>query len=184
MRSTCSISCVALVLLAAAAAGQDAPAGPRVRAADDDARRLLAIGEQESPTVRYLLAALEDSDLIVLVSYEPPSPWSQSPDRRHHGTTRLLAAAHGYRYVAIWIDSQWSAGGRRARLVALLAHELQHALEIARAREVVDQESMLALFGRIGRQLWPNHFETDAAGAVESRVLGELSAAVSRPQFR
>ncbi len=185
MRLGCSCSCVALVLLAAAAAGQDALVGSRVRPADDLARQLLAIGEEASPTLRYLVETLEASDLIILVSVGPPVPWSQSSGQRHHGATRLLSTAGGQRYVSVWLDSLWHACGQERRRVALLAHELQHALEIAHAPFVVDQQGMVSLFEQIGRELWPRHYETEAALAVESRVLGELSAAaLSRPQTR
>ena len=185
MRFGCSCSCVAFVLLAAVAAGRDGPVGSRVRPTDDRARRLLAIGEQESSTLRYLVAALEASDLIVLVSVEPATTWSQSVEYRYHGSTRLLGAAGGQRYVAIWLDSLWPRGSnqQRARL-ALLAHELQHAVEIARSPGVLSQAGMISLFERIGRQVSRNKFETDAALAIESRVCEELSAAFARPQTR
>jgi hypothetical protein len=151
---------------------------------DDLARQLLAFGGEASPTLRYIVGELEASDLIVLVSVGPPSTWYQATDQRHHGATRLLGAAGKQRYVAIWIDSLWHARGQYRRRVALLAHELRHALEIAQAPFVVDQQGMVSLFEQIGRELSPRRYETEAALAVESRVLGELSAAVSRPQTR
>jgi len=184
MRFRCSCTCVALLLLAAVAAGQDGPLGPRVRTVDDAARQLLAFGEEASPTLRYIVESLEASDLIVLVSVGPPSLWYQGPDPRHHGATRFLGAAGKQRYVAIWLDSLWHPGGQHSRRVALLAHELRHALEIAQAPFVVDQRGMVSLFEQIGREVSPRRYETETALAVESRVLGELSAAVSRPQTR
>jgi len=184
MRLRHSFWCAAMVLLASAAAGQDVQVGARVRAADDRARQLLAVGDQTSPTFRSLVSALEESDLIVLISVEPRSPWTQSIERCYHGSTRLLVAAGGQRYVAVWIDSLWQDAGTSSRPVALLAHELQHAVEIARAPNVVDQVSMVSLYERIGRQLWARHYETDGAIAVESRVWGEIVAGSAGPKSR
>lgn len=185
MRLMSSLSCMAVVLLAAGAAAQDVAIGPRVRAADNEARELLAMGEQDSPTLRQLLVELENSDLIVLVSVEPPAPFGQATARNFHGSTRLLAAAAGQRYLAIWLDSRWRPGARqRPRVVSLLAHELQHALEVAQNPDVVDQGGMMTLFGRIGRELCAQQFETDAALAVQSRVFNELSAVVRLREAR
>jgi hypothetical protein len=60
-------------------------------------------------------------------------------------------------------------------LVALIAHELQHALEVLARPEVVDLESMLAMYARIGRPLdGQSGYETSEAHAAQDAVASEL----------
>jgi hypothetical protein len=78
-----------------------------------------------------------------------------------------------YRYLRIAIET---AGSER-RLVSLLAHELQHAVEVARAPEVRDSESIERLFRRLAVNFgcgWANCFETEAAREVERLVEKEF----------
>lgn len=180
MRLTLSTACVAFALIASSAGAQESdpdsrPPGPgtRVRGANESAKVLLATAVERSPTVRRLVAALEESDLILLISVDPPAPGQTL--FRHHGSVRLLGSAGGQRYAAIWIDSMWYLNTGWRCHVPLLAHELQHALELAGAPRVIDQAGMVALFTRIGSQVGPRHFETKAAIAVESRVREELA---------
>jgi len=68
------------------------------------------------------------------------------------------------------------------RLIALIAHELQHALEVLAHPEVVDIDSMLAMYARIGRPLEGRAgYETSEAHRVEDAVLDELTARRPRP---
>jgi hypothetical protein len=64
------------------------------------------------------------------------------------------------------------------RQIALLAHELQHALEIADRPDVTDVEAMESLFEDIGFQTSDNgrhrSFETGTAIDVQEAVEGEL----------
>jgi hypothetical protein len=173
MRATCSLSCAALVILAAVAAAQDVAPTGRVRGVNDQARRLLAAGEQRSPTLRQLIAELDGHDLIVLVTVESPST---EVGGRYRGSTRLLGASHGQRFAAIWVDALM--GWPRA--IPLLAHELQHAVEVAREPSVDSQEQMIRLFSQIGRELRPRQFETAAAIDAEFLVRAEMSAQGSR----
>ena len=57
----------------------------------------------------------------------------------------------------------------------MIAHELQHALEVAAAAEVVDARSMAALFGSVGYRLGSSRETPDALAAAD-RVLDELAA--------
>jgi hypothetical protein len=166
---------LAAVLLAASAAGQEAGVGPRVRGVDEGARQVIQAGVEASTTVRELVATLERSDLIVMVSASPPDPWQRFSSLEFHGSTTFRCAAGGQRFVGIWLDSTWLPRQRLAHRLSLLAHELQHAVEIARAPDVVDAERMDALFARIGFELRTQHFETDDAVAVESRVEHEVA---------
>jgi len=65
----------------------------------------------------------------------------------------------------------------RDRLIALIAHELQHALEVLVHPEVVDVDSMLAMYAKIGVPLaGRSGYETSAAHAVQDAVLSERVA--------
>ena len=64
------------------------------------------------------------------------------------------------------------------RLIATIAHELQHALEIARDPNVSTSEAALALYRRISfggcRAGKSDRCETEAALDIEARVNDEL----------
>jgi len=83
-----------------------------------------------------------------------------------------MAAAQGYRYLRVSVK----VTGRRRIGIPALAHELQHAVEIAQAGDVRDERTLADLFRRIG---WQSErrvsvFETEAARVVEERVRREL----------
>jgi hypothetical protein len=99
-------------------------------------------GYASSPLFRRLVDSIGASDLIVYI--ERQSLRSQGLA----GMTRFVVRAGGVRYVRIGIES--TLVGRNS--VAILAHELQHAAEIAEARWVVDRSTVQQLFGTIGHQ--------------------------------
>ena len=83
----------------------------------------------------------------------------------------LLNADHGRRSVRV--DIRQSLTPRE--MLAIIGHELRHALEIADAREVRDDQSMIELYRRIGvSRDARSHFETIAARAAGSQVRAEL----------
>ena len=81
----------------------------------------------------------------------------------------------GGRYLRILVtpdDTRASHDG----LIALIAHELQHALEVLAHPEVVDLNTMLAMYSRIGRPLnGRSGYETSEAHAAQEAVLNELA---------
>ena len=136
---------------------------PHVRAASIDARLLIDAARARSILVREMLARLECTDTIVYVEITA-SP--QIPRAR----TKLVSASSGARFLRIGIN----AGITNPDLVPLLAHELQHAIEIAERDEVRDEAGVRRLFRQIGRGAGSDSFETDAALAVEQAVRLEL----------
>ena len=60
-------------------------------------------------------------------------------------------------------------------LIATFGHELQHALEVADAPEVVSLASFAAFCAQRGKPNKPGHFETQAAQQVAKRIRTELS---------
>jgi hypothetical protein len=68
--------------------------------------------------------------------------------------------------------------GHSNRQISVMAHELQHALEVAEAPEVTDAASLVDLFRRIGYVKAESGrgiaYETKAARGVGDRVAEEL----------
>jgi hypothetical protein len=86
-----------------------------------------------------------------------------------------IASVGNVRYIKILVDP----GERGAHALALIAHELQHALEIAGERNIRTAEDVTALFRRIGRSPHcplgtPDCYETASALAIERSVLREV----------
>ena len=142
---------------------------PRVRVMDDAVLDLFVSGRVKSATFRALAERLERSDVIVHVE---PSPRGSRSDVA--GTLRFVATAGGYRYLRITIAAHLP----RNRAVAMLGHELQHALEVADDPSVVDLAAFESLYRRIGDRCDGagrlRRFDTEAARKVERRIAREL----------
>lgn len=152
------------------AAVDAAPAIPRVRPLSDRSERLLTVGRELSPTIRAMLARVEASDIIMQLDlrldFDVP-----------YAVTRLVTSTPDFRYVRVSINPRLSP----LRRLELLAHELQHVLEIAADLDVRTQDAMREHFTRIGRRERHNNaFETDAALKVESVVREEVGRARSQ----
>lgn len=138
-----------------------------VRTTDRYLQDLLRIGFRRSPTFASLLAQLNDTDVIVYL--EPvqalPAPIS--------GQLQLLAQDHSQRYLRI----QVLAGLGRTELIALMGHELRHALEVAQAPGVRDERALVRLYECIGQRFSKGHqYDTDAAQNAGRAVRKELVA--------
>jgi len=143
-------------------------APPRgVRPLGREAEHLLAEARRLSPTVRRLLAELDGSDLIVFVEL-------RIPRSIRTGQLALIGTGVGVRYVKIEI---YGVDCVRAT-TPWLAHELQHAVEIASAPEVTDDAGVTRLYERIGRPSKDGvrSFETKAAIDIRNQVLAELGS--------
>jgi len=87
----------------------------------------------------------------------------------------IVGGSRNDRYLRILIDRNASTD----RLIIVIAHELQHALEVLEDPHVVDSSTMESLFDRIGIQGQSahgvlRHMETAAAQRVSSAVSKEL----------
>ena len=137
---------------------------PAVRAESDAVRALIAGGMQRSETFRELSARLDTSDVVVYVRFSPCSG----------GVPACLVWAStgaGARRLVIKVDR---FGRTVDELMALLAHELQHANEVATASEITDVASFQASFASRG---WKHlaGFETGEATRITKQVAAELS---------
>ncbi len=137
------------------------PRAARVRGADQRARSLLQEGASRSGTFRALLEALDRSDVIVYVQ-------TLSLDRP--GALLFVSASSGVRFLRILVRA---CGRPDDEMIAWLGHELQHAVEIAAAPEVRDDNGVLRLFHRIGLTS-RSTCETKEAEQVWRAVLDEV----------
>jgi hypothetical protein len=112
-----------------------------------------------------LVAAVNASDVIVYI---------QRVDRLAPtiaGQLVIVPVAHEQRYLRIQVLDHLSPDDT----IALIGHELRHALEVAAAPEVRDQKGLTALYQRIGQPGGMTHsFDTRAAQNTGRRVKKEL----------
>lgn len=125
---------------------------------------LLKDGFYKSPTFARLVARLEHSDLIVYVEVLQQMPAGIE------GRMVMLPHAHGTRYVRIQIGAQEAENDS----IALLAHELEHATEVANAPDVTDMNRFVALYERIGQKSGWHQYETAAAQETARQVRNEI----------
>ena len=89
------------------------------------------------------------------------------------GRLAMMPMTGNFRYLRIQIRSDLS----RREAIALIGHELQHALEIADATEVRDTTSLIGLYQRIGHPSNGDHaYDTDAAQDTGRIVMRELNS--------
>lgn len=139
-----------------------------VRALDPQLEELLVQGVYRSPTLGYLLASLQQSDVIVQIVSSPSLPLS-TPAR-----LMLVPKPRSVRFVRIEVRLE----GSDDDLIATLGHELRHAVEIAEAPEVRDDRALEKLYRRIGhRDAGDRAFDTEAAHDAARQVRRELYTA-------
>jgi hypothetical protein len=140
-----------------------------LRAMSPVVRALIDEATVSSSIVNCLISQLQRSDTIVYVEL--------TGSREIPRARTILAAASGdVRFLRISINVLIPPMDR----VPLLAHELQHATEIAGAVEARDGAGVRRLYRRIGLTGTMDRYETAAAGEVERRVRAEQFARRSR----
>jgi hypothetical protein len=142
---------------------------PRIRTDDRHLQRLIDEGMRRSATLRALGQRITRSDVVVYVFCDG------DPQSRIAGRMTFLSAAGGMRYLVVRLAPLQS----RVQLIAMLAHELQHVVEVADTPAIVDSESLAREYLRIGHvnRHSPTPglaFDTRAAIAIGHRVLDEL----------
>jgi len=172
--STCRLHSVASYDRAAEIVSTEPAA--RVRSTDAKILELLDEGVKRSATFRALVGALDESDGIVYVEF------GYCAFGHLNGCLLpFIGASHGNRYLRILVTADKN---RRSRdqLLALMAHELRHALEVVADHDVVDLATMQAMYKRIGAPIagGMTGYETSAARAAGAAVLSELLATPTR----
>jgi hypothetical protein len=137
-----------------------------VRAVDGVMSSVLAEGMRRSGTFAHLMLALDKSDVIVYIETTRQMPSSLA------GRLLLAAGPEGSRYLRIQVTGQ----PRSREMIALVGHELRHALEVAESPEVRDEASLIALYERIGHASPSgHHYDTAAARDTGRQVRKELA---------
>lgn len=153
-----------------AAAATDVPA--HVRSTSGAMLQLIKEGTERSATFRTLVDGINHSDGIVYVER------GICAFGRVNGCVLLfIAATPGTRYIRILVTPD-SYRVSHDRVLALIAHELQHAREVIEHANVIDVATMEEMYRRIGTPLRGSQrgYETSDARAAGDTVLDELSA--------
>lgn len=159
---------VAMMVLSAVLTAQD-PSAHHVRTTDSKVYALFTDGMSRSMTFRRLVDTLDSSDVVVYIDVKTT--------RQALGgyLAHNIVIAGAYRYLHVAVDVHGASG----RLVPLLAHELQHAIEVAEHPDARDEQSLVQLFERLAVKFGcggTTCSETQAAKDVEARVSSELKA--------
>jgi hypothetical protein len=141
---------------------------PRVRPLDPSLTRVVDAGRHRSPTFHALVERLEAGDVVVYLQY------GQLPGGVQ-GRLIFLSAVAGYRYVMVEVDRQLDT----PRLIAIVGHELQHAVEILDQPQIVDHATFARAYERSGftRRYFPEGgvgFDTAAAVQAGRHVWREI----------
>jgi hypothetical protein len=138
----------------------------RVRTTDARLQGLVAEGLNRSPTFAGLVAAINRTDVIVYIESVLTLP------KNTIGRLTMMPRAGECRYLRVQIRADLT----RRETIALIGHELQHALEIGDAAEVRDTTSLIQLYERIGHVSGGAHaYDTNAAQDTGRTVRRELA---------
>ena len=113
---------------------------PHIRVEDERLARLIDYGRQRSILLQALIDRLESSDVIVYMRCD------RQLRRGVSGRLSYVGTAANLRYVMVRVGYV----GDRLRQIALVGHELRHAVEVAETPEIVDSGSLQAAYERIG----------------------------------
>jgi hypothetical protein len=137
----------------------------KLRTADRLIHGLVVQGTRRSATFAGLVAAVNASDVIVYIESVKKLPPNIA------GQLMIVPVAQGPRYLRIQVLDRLASDAT----IALIGHELQHALEVAAAPDVKDQAGLASLYKRIGEPGGLAHsFDTRAAQNTGRRVRLEL----------
>ena len=157
---------LAAVFATAAAANDLEPA--RIRCDGVGVLEAFRVAYRASATLRALVDAIESSDGIVYLEN------GRCRSGRLNSCLRLGPVRPGGRYLRITVDLRLP----RATVAGLLAHELQHAIEVLSRADVVDDQSFARLFREIGIQCdaagLGDCWETTRATAIEQLAAEEM----------
>jgi hypothetical protein len=153
-----------------AAASPSAVEHSHLRPQDDRLKQLLRQGVSRSPTLRALADRIETSNVIVYVAINPLMKSNLS------GMLTWMTRAGDFRYLRASINPDLTPD----QMIATIAHELQHAVEVIEDDAVSDENTLVALYRRIGQQhgnSTPSRWETSAAQQAGYQVRKELGVA-------
>jgi predicted transcriptional regulator len=167
MRLLLSLALCAVVFSSSAVVAAVPGSTVHLRPQDDRLTQLLRDGSSRSATFKALVDRIEASNVIVYVALNPLMKSNLS------GMLTWMTQAGGYRYVRASISPELTPN----QMIATIAHELQHAVEVIEDATVTDEKSLVALYRRIGQQSGtaaPSRWETAAAQRAGFQVRKEL----------
>ena len=170
MRLLPALALCVVVLTSSTLAAKAPDSEARLRPQDARLTSLLRQGAARSTTFKALVDRIEASNVIVYVARNPLMKKNLS------GMLTWMTRAGNYRYLRASISTDLTSD----QMIATLAHELQHAVEVIEDESVTDEASLVALYRRIGKQSGaaaPMRWETMAAQETGFRVRRELVAA-------
>jgi len=142
--------------------------GPRVRTADDRIARLYRIGLERSNLLREIADKIDTGKVVVYLGLDPTMK-----TRGLAGRLIFTGDAGAYRYLRVLINPDMPS----EQIIASIAHELHHVLEISAHPQVRSESDLVTLYKRIGREsraMAGSGWETDAAQQVGYDVRREL----------
>ncbi len=181
MRGRCAVITVVTVVMAlavvtGAAVAGPASADPRLRPAEASAAALVADAVSRSAIVRDLAGRLRGTDVVAYVRVGP------CVEGERDSSIHFIGRSRYDRFMVIKINETLSPD----RQIALVGHELQHAVDMAQASWITDSARMQQYFLVSGWKLgYPEPgFETFSALQTERKIAQELAAAVPVPAAR
>jgi hypothetical protein len=156
----------AVVMMSMTLSPEESATLQRLRGASARERHLIGELQRRSATARALMEEIETSDVIVYVQLTTGEPAGRA-------LTVFVVATERHRFLRVSIGARTPAH----ELPPLLAHELQHVVEIARAVNVRDTGSLRKHYARIGDALEADRkYDTAAAREIFRRVRRETLA--------
>jgi hypothetical protein len=162
-----ALACALAATVTATPAARGIPGDPlrRLRPTQAMGERVLADGIARSATFRRLVARLERSDVIVYITVRIDMRPTLG------GSLRIMGRSASDRFVHVSLNGQHP----QQMLVALLGHELQHAVEVADAPDVASEEGLTGLYRRIGVHVSGDSWDSRAAQETGQIVRAEFN---------
>jgi hypothetical protein len=160
----------AIVLALALPLGTEQSPQRHVRTTEPEVQALIESATGRSARFRLLVTTLNESDVIVYVE----TSVTRTTQLRGHLVHRIVVRGM-HRYLRLRLNPN----GPVEQRIGVIAHELQHVLEVAEAPQVGRSETIQRLFRLIGFNsgtLCGDCYETTRALDVERTVREELKA--------
>lgn len=165
MTTFLAIPLLALVLLPTIPVGP-APYVPHVRVRHGALEPYLREAIEKSATTRELVATLDASDVIVYLELLPGMPPTLPAGLSYAGS------GGPFRYLRISLNP----ANTRAQMLAMIGHELQHAVEIVAEPKVRSTRDLAKFYKRIGLSSHAGEtWDTEAARKVGRLVSREVA---------
>lgn len=151
--------------------GQDRRAGSHVRTEDAALATVIRDGLEQSATFRDLVTRIDRaSGFVYVVAARCVARTSEPRACLDH----RIRVSGGFRFLQVNVHPSESG----ATLLALIAHELQHALEVLSDDTITTSEDVQRLYERIGTIERSGIVETGAALRMQRLVLREARASL------